>query len=371
MISRSCLFVLLFAACGGTPLDPETAKKAVSDAYEAQNKPGRTGVELLGKNVWLEAPMFDPSCLISKELAFPDDPSKRTTSSGVGRISPTYTMQRFLTASTEKGFCLYLGEDPSMEIKEASWGGDRYRVWVHFGMKNPSPWFACLDKEVTDRLIEVTVDEAGQTHLSSEPNLGEGACPHPMPTGEERASHPRPKAAPPKKPSSADVVSLVKAYDQALWDGDFVKAKQLTSCVNLFEEQKWGSCSVAEFLAIGPVPRGEVRIQDGTPWHEYAFKSLDDPGKIQADKSDPTIFHVVSVDPRTRRDRGFAIQWADGSWKMLGIVGQKAEGITSARVLNDLQRKERREIFDTRLQGEMIDWKGEPLDPELRAAMDE
>ena len=41
----------------------EVAKAAVEQGFAAANPAGRTGVEVLGKTVWLEAPMFDKSCL--------------------------------------------------------------------------------------------------------------------------------------------------------------------------------------------------------------------------------------------------------------------------------------------------------------------
>jgi len=41
----------------------ETAKAAVEQAFQEANPPGRTGVEVLGKTVGLEAPMFEKSWL--------------------------------------------------------------------------------------------------------------------------------------------------------------------------------------------------------------------------------------------------------------------------------------------------------------------
>ena len=138
-MSRSLLLPLMTAwACDAQPsLDSTAAKAAVEAAFAEANPPGRTGLELAGKAVWLGTSAFDKSCLESKDLAFNDDPGSRPASSGP-RISPTYAAQRYLTASTELGYCVYLGDTPVLTVEDASWGGDRYRVNIKVGMQKAS-----------------------------------------------------------------------------------------------------------------------------------------------------------------------------------------------------------------------------------------
>jgi len=355
--------VAWLSACG-PDLNPDLAQAAVEEAFAEANPAGRTGLELLGKNVWLQASVFDEGCLTSKNLAFPDDPSRRPANSGP-RISPTYEAQRYLTAATETGFCVYLGDTPTLTVDEVSWGGDRYRVHVTYGMEKATDWFECLESSEKKRMIEVTIDEAGVPQLGRNVDLYKGACPHPLPEGASREGTKRPKKDAAPKPTKAEVVALAKDFDQALWDMDFVKAKEMTSCFNLFEEKKYGSCAVSEFLSLGPIQRGEMRAQDGTPWHEYAFTDLDSASfGLVRDSGDPSVWHATVKHKRTGKTKSFGVQRVGTSWKMLGVVGRQAEAITTVRYMNDFHDRSKRDIFDRRLAGEEIDENGEPLNPD-------
>lgn len=356
--------LVVLAACGEQGgLDGATAQKAVEDAFAAANPQGRTGLELVGKTVWLGTEAFDKSCLESKNLAFNDDPGHRPPSSGP-RISPTYEAQRYLTASSERGFCVYLGDSPTVSVEGTSWGGDKYRVDIKVGINNPTPWWECLMPDRKARQVEVQIDESGTPTVLQDLDLGQGGCPHPLPPGETRGPGTATPSASHRAPSKTDVIQLASEVDKALYEADFGAVMERTACYNLVDDQPfYGNCSVSEFIAVGPSFQGQPRAQDGTPWVEYAISSLDDLGRIVGDRGDKGMYHVTMTHKRTGKDRSFSVKWADDQWKMVGVIGQKAEGLTSVRFVNDLHRSDLRTIFQRRLDGEEIDSRGEPLNP--------
>ncbi len=369
------LALAMLAACGPTFVSKEEAKEAVESAFAAANPPGRTGMELGGKAVWLSAYGFDSTCLEEKNLAFNDNPNKRYESAqAVMRISPTYTAQRFITASTASGYCLYVGDDPELTISEITPETDTWHVTAKLTLKQTTPWFECMDERFSTRFLDV-VDAGDHTATVRDPSrlaLFEGKCPSPMPGGEDRPKpHARPSAKPPAAPTMAEVQSLVKDFDDALYAHDFPTALSHVSCANLVEEAPFfGACSVGELVAVGPQPRGQERAEDGTPWLEFAVASFSDFRRIVAERKDPTLYHVTLTHKRTGRDRSFSVQWEQGKWKLLGVVDSKAEGLTFLRFLYDLHEPARMATFDRRLKGEKLDEKGQPppgADDELTA----
>jgi hypothetical protein len=359
------LALLPLVACGPTFVSKEEAQAVVEKVFAEQNPPGRTGMALGGKAVWLSAYGFDPTCLEQKDLAFNDNARERHASAeDVMRISPTYAAQRFLTASTAGGYCLYAGDDPQLEIMEIEPETDTWHVTTNVKLARSTPWFDCLDRRFTTRFVDV-IDSGDHTAAVKDPSelaLFEGKCPHPMPAGEDRPkAHARPTAKPPKAPSMDDVQALVKSFDDALYAHDFVAALSHVSCANLVEEAPFfGACSVGELVSIGPQPRGQERAEDGKPWLEFAVASFDDFQRIVPERKDPTLYHVTMRHKRTGRDRSFGVQWADGKWKLLGVVDSKAEGLTFVRFLYDLHDAARMATFDKRLKGEKLDEKGQP-----------
>ena len=364
MSARLFPLVCLSLGCGAEGgLQGDAAKAAVEASFAAANPAGRTGHELRGKSVWLETTAFDKTCLESKNLAFNDDPKGRPANAGP-RISPTYAAQRFLTASTEQGYCLLLGADPILTIDDVSWGGDHYRVTAKVGMATPTPWFECLNAELKERRIEVEIDDVGQAKLRQTLDLGQGGCPHPLPAGEDRG----PGSATPRlthsAPTKAEVVALATSIDSSLFEGDFLAVREQTACFNLVDDKPfYGNCAVGDFISIGPSFQGEARAQDGTPWAEYTIKSLDDVGRVVSDRTDGGMYHVSLTHKRTGKDRSFSVKRGPDGWLMVGVIAQKAEALTTVRYLNDLHRADQRDIFQRRLDGEEIDHLGEPLNP--------
>jgi hypothetical protein len=357
------LTLLLVVGCGSD----DAVKKAVQDAVNAANTTtGRTGIEMVGKAVWLDAPMFDPECVTAKNLAFHDDPRRRPSSrKNIARLTPLYETQRWLVTSTEKGYCLYVGDDPQGRVEgDARWVTDHYELDVRYSFGKAAPFGECLDDVFTFRTFQAKQSGGDWTITGPDLTFVPAGCPSPLPGGEERAgSADRPTGKPSGPPSKSEVVTLMKQFDDALWDGDFLKARSLVSCYNLWEEKKVGSCSVAEFLSLGPVPRGQLRPQDGTSWLESA---IDDPASlvsITPDKDDPTLFAAHYKHKRTGSDRSIGVQWAGGAWKLVGVAEIKGEGLTSVRFLTDLHDRTRREIFERRMKGEEIDYQGNPLKP--------
>ena len=357
------LIVLSLLACG-PGLSADAAKEAVRSAAEAANPPGRTGIELMGKSRWVQAPMFNRECVEQKDLAFADTPADRPAGAGgIQRISPTYFNQRYITAATVDGWCVLIGEDIQVEVGEPAINGESWMVPVNYSMKSASPWFECLEDSWKGRTVQVSANEAGEPTFEAELDLAPGACPLPMPPGEERPKGQRPKSKPKKAPSKKDVLEAAQAFDQALWDHDLLAALEHVSCYNLLEDAKYGSCTSSELIQVGPHPRGEQRMEDGVPWTELVIRDLEDIGRITKDSKIPTMYHVNVQHKRTKRDRSFAVEWVDGEWKVVGVLGRGSEDLASLRFMYDLHRADRRDIFLRRLEGEAIDEKGNPLDP--------
>lgn len=355
-----CSLALGFAGCAGIP--EEDARKVVQEAFAAANPPGRTGVELLGKSVWLKAPYFESRCIEEKNLAFNDDPNHRPANAkGIPRISPTYQNQRYLTAATDGGWCALLGENPSMTIDHADWVNQRWRIGVSFSVENPTPWFECLSDEWRSRTVEVGVKD-GKPELLSDLALSPGDCPHPLPAGEERGGGIRPSTPAPRAPTRLEVISAMRAFDDALGRRDFAGAMEKVSCFNFFEAKKYGSCTTSEFLFLSPLGKGNTP-KEGPPWLEYLIDSPDQIGAITRDAGDPTVYNIrLEARKKGGKPRSMAVQWVDGEWKLLAVVSRQAETITTARFIYDLDRREKREIFEKRMKGERIDDQGNPVE---------
>ncbi len=363
MRARMLLLPALLLAPSCSPAFSEkTAIDAVMKAFLEADPPGRSGVELLGRSVWLRGDMFDVTCLQEKDLAFHDTEDGRPDAlRGAQRISPTYQAQRFVTASTEKGWCVFLGETPTLTITNARRDHGTWRLSAVYGMESPTPWFECLDGTVLQRSIQVGSTD-GEPSILGSVALFDDACPTPMPGGEVRTGRPRPTAVPPAPPSREAVRALLQAFNDALAARDHAKAMTLVSCVNPFEKEPWGACSMAEILRLAPLPGSRPENPaDGPPWLEYAMDDVGAFGAVVPDARDRTMFHVRMQS--RRGSRSLAVQWVDGAWRLIGVVGAKAEDITTMRIVYDLDRPEKRAIFERRLQGELIDEKGWPIDP--------
>ena len=50
------------------------------------------------------------------------------------RISPTYAAQRYITASTAGGYCVYAGDDPQIEITDIVPETDTWHVTAKVGL---------------------------------------------------------------------------------------------------------------------------------------------------------------------------------------------------------------------------------------------
>lgn len=336
----------------------ETAQQVVMDAFSAVDRSGPVGVEAEGKGVWWRSPALDPDCLREKQWAFRDpSPGK------AGRFSPTYDQQTVFQASTEGGFCVHVGDDLTMTPTKVSQYDGAWVVDVEFGIGKPGKWWECLDSVQKQRPIRMLTADDGTMTIETEPALFGGSCPKPLPlVNQSRKGSSPPTKAPPSAPSLQDVVAAAKRVDDALWAGDIAAVAEATACYNLYEKVQYGACSGAEFVNVGPIPRGgQLRRQDGPPWTNNVFESLDDIGRAKRDRADPTMFHaVVSAGTLKQKKRTVSVQWADGGWKLVGLVQRKAEGLTSVEYVTDLGRSDARDIFRRRMEGEDIDHQGRP-----------
>jgi hypothetical protein len=364
--------LLALAACDAATGSRDAEVQAfVEQQYTAARSAGAVGTEVQGKGIWYRTPVFDGLCLQEKSLGIRDQGrgGKPVGKGSEGiRISPRYGHQNAWTASTEKGYCIYLGEDLTMNVKNVTKVGDEWVVDVGYDLSMPSDWWQCVAADQRDGTVRVEAAADGALKLTTDIGLAPGGCPQPLPAdGRERTPAKRPKGKAPSAPSASDAKAALTALDDALWEGDFAAALDATACYNLYEEKSFGACSVGEILGVGPIQRGEMRMQDGPPWTANAFKSLDDLGPVKADKKDKTLFHVqVAKGSGKRKDRHASIQWVDDGWRVVGVVQRLGEGLTYLEYINDLDRKDKRDIFDRRVKGEKIGADGEPMHPDVQ-----
>ena len=361
------LSLISLAAIGCSSQMPEdVVRKTIEDAFLAENPAGRIGWELVGKGQWFEGTSFSKGCLIDREFAYPNFDT-------VGQLTPSILGQTYLVSSTQRGFCIDLGREARLVIdsiepvSEMSQGWDIQNITAHFEVDDPTPWFECLNEDVRSRSFYVedkngtpTVNDLSQVRLTSNNCTGNTT------KAESRKSGSRPTATPPKAPTMDQVKSLTTKLDEALYNADFDKVMDMTSCVNVLdpeqdEEAKWGYCTLGDFVNLGPSTKGQQRLQDGPPWLEGTVYKFDSFEKIQADRGDPTLFHVLMTHRRSKESRSFTVQWADEQWKMFGVYSVISQGVSAIRFMNDFHDKAKKDIFDRRLKGEKIDHKGNPL----------
>lgn len=359
MLAAAVVPVVAGLACGGGGSGGERAVALVQETFAARKTAGAVGVEALGKGVWYRAEAFNSGCLESKQWAHRD-----RSGGDAPRVSPNYEAQGAFQQTTADGWCVWIGDDLDMQTGAVNRFGDAWVVDVTFTVARPGGWWDCVDDKQRQAVVRVIEGRDGALSIEKDPALWGGGCPRPLPIANPaRAPGKRPTAAPPRPPTGADVVAAAKAFDDALYAHDLGAALDALACWNLFEKEPFGACSASELVAVGPIPRGASRREDGTPWSQNVFRSLDAIGRPEADRKDKTMFHaeVKAADGKHPR-RTISVQWVDGSWKLVGAVSRKAEGLTSVEAVLDLDRKEKREIFDRRVAGEAIDFQGNPLD---------
>jgi len=349
---------ILFVGCQ-SKMDEETVKSVIEAAFqEANSTDGRYGWELVGKTQWFDGSDFDSECFTESELAYRNYKT-------VGQITPSYPAQQFITASSKKGYCLDLGGELSYSIssiEHVTEGGsmDIQNVHLRFELQDTTPWFSCLKEDRVSRIVRVE-NLTGTPMLNPKDHVlfqEKNGCPNPIPKYEKRNPTARPTTEAAKAPTLAEVKALAQKFDEALFERDFEKAMGLVSCVNLFETSKWGTCALVEVLSLGPSVHTDTRMEN--PWLEGALDDFGTLKKVMKDKADPTLFHVVT---QGKRKRSLSVQWANGRWKLLGVVSIHGQGLTPLRFMNDLHDNKNRDVFDRRLAGEKIDHKGNPINP--------
>lgn len=352
----SILLTLMPLGCGPS-VTAEQAADYVKEQAKAANPAGRTGLELVGRSRWVRGGMFDGQCLMDKDLAFVENPQ---ATSGI-KISPTWANQSYITAETDKGWCVYLGDGMEVEVGTPVAEGGGWKVPVTYSMNSASPWFQCITEAVRSRDVLVNWDPELNLSVDKPLKFLEGDCPHPMPEGEVRPSKVKaPDAAAPKAPTKDEVLALMKAFDGKLAERDLAGALEYVSCYNAFAKDGYGSCAPSELIQVSAHDGGE---HPGMPWTEAVIKDFGDIGRIVKDPKLPGVYHVMTEHKRTKRPRSFAVQWTGKEWKLLGVIGAQGADLTSLRFFYDLHDAEKRDIFIRRLEGEEIDEKGNPLNP--------
>jgi len=358
--AASLTALVLLVGCDTGDDGAQQARALVEAAFAEKVAPGLVGVEAVGKGVWYRAEALNGACLHGKEWAFSD-------TAGSPRLSPTYAQQSVVQSATEAGFCIGLGEGLNMTTDKVNKLDDAWVVDTVFTMERPAPWWECVDEGQKRFPVRVLAGSDGALSIEHEPGLWGGACPDPMPTPAnlQRSGSRVPAKQPPHPATRAEVIEAVQRLDDALWAHNLRAVLDATACYNLYEDKPFGACSGAEVVNVGPMPRdGGPRRSDGPPWTNNALQSLDDIGIPFPDPNDRTMFYAqVKAATGKRPRRTIAVQWERKAWRVVGAVQRQAQGLTSVEYLLDLDRPEKRGIFDRRVGGEDIDVHGHPPEP--------
>jgi hypothetical protein len=355
------IIIGLLLGCA-SKMDEATVKNVVDKAIlESNVTTGHYGYELLGKGQWYSGKGFINDCLMGKELAYPNY-------NKIGEITPNYFVQNTITASSKKGYCIDLGEDLTYTIDKieqvsATGSMDIQNVTVSFSFTKPSPWVECLEEGYMTRTIRVE-NLDGTPKLNAKDSLAlqdNNGCPNPIPGTQQRKPSSRPQTPATTPPTKEAIQQLAQKFDDALFEKKFDLALEMVSCVNLYEDNKWGTCVISELITLGASTHGDEQMEG--PWMEgtqYNFNAIE---SIVADKQDPTLFHVTMPHRKSKALRSFSVQWVNGSWKMFGAVSIMSNSITAMRFMNDFHDPVYRDALEKRLAGEKVDYKGKPLDP--------
>jgi hypothetical protein len=362
--------MLLMMVCGCEQLGAgRTAEveQFVAGTFETARPGGAVGTAVYGKGIWYRSTVFSGECLEEKHIGHREQSGRQRSGRKVGagiRISPKYENQNDWTHSTEDGYCVYLGEDLSMDIQKVTRMGSEWLVDVTYSIREAGTWWPCV-KGATGEQIRVTESPDGGFQLVGDGHLlDNGSCPQPLTApARSRAGGKAPRAPAKRAPKTADAAAVFSALNDALSQHDHEAALEQIACYNLFEEKPFGACSGGELLDVGPVSNAP-NPRDGTPWTMNVFQDLTPIGPVKQDRNNPSWHHVrVKAAAGKYKARHVTLQWVDDAWRVVGVVQRKSEGLTRIEFVNDLDRKEKREIFDRRMDGEKIGADGHPIDP--------
>ena len=340
----------------------------VQGAFETARPGGAFGTAVYGKGIWYRSTVFNGECLEEKNIGHREQSGRQRAGRKVGagiRISPKYETQNDWTHSTDDGYCVYLGEDLSLAVQKVTKMGAEWLVDVSYSVREGSDWWPCV-KGASGEQIRVIEAADGSLQLADDDNfLDNGSCPQPLyAPARSRAGGKAPRAAAKRSPKAADAAEVFGALNAALAEHDHEAALAQIACYNLFEEEPYGACSGGELLDVGPVSSGAPSPRDGTPWTMNVFQDLTPVGPIKKDKNNPSWHHVrVKAASGKYKARHVTLQWVKDAWRVVGVVQRKAEGLTRIEFINDLDRTDKRDIFDRRMAGEAIGADGHPIDP--------
>ena len=362
--------LLLFAsACSGLSGKTTEITSFLEGEFASAHPGGAVGTEALGKGVWYRTPVFDGVCLQEKHLAHRDQPGRRASGNRTSfgsRISPSYDAQKDWTWSTAKGYCIYLGDGLSMSVDDVQAQGELWTADVTYTMAHPSDWWSCVAQDQKNAVIRLEETADGSFSFKDHGAfLHPGDCPAPLPAEARGRTGAKPPRAPaPRAPTPSQVQAAFERLDTALREHDHAGVLASIACYNLFESKPFGACAASELLDVGPMNDGTPRAQDGTPWTMNVFQDTQAATKVTLDRDNRSLAHAeVKAASGRQKARTVSLQWVDGEWLVVGVVQRKSEGLTRVEFVNDLDRKEKREIFDRRLGGEEIGADGHPLDP--------
>ena len=383
---RRIWWLSLALACGDeeSMVDIEDIRGQAEAALAAHStESGSVGFELVGHGSSWYSTMFDESCIQGNEIGWVEDEDAVVMGEKTAYFIPDYRGQQWITATTDDGYCLYMGEDVTysvVDVKEDSEGreleANPVTITWSISVSDPSPYFECLRDSTTSPTITL---KPNQAFVEPEAlTIFDNDCrgmPKPY-DREEAGGKSFPDSDPPSPPSQSDIRELLKDMDDALAERDLEAALELTQCYNLTmveselpeEDEEWmptlqreaiGACIPSDLLDSGPA------FQDSddpwlVPWLEGRIDSSDKVGKIWLEKGSnglrgseqwdgqatKTVYHVELLGTEKKADsekpwervgsKSISVQWVDGGWKLIGIVDDLNQGISPVRYVNDL-----------------------------------
>ena len=368
---RGFWILSLAVACGDdAPVVSVSDFQAQAESFMANSDiSGSFGYELVGHGSVFYSTDFVDTCLRENQLGWMESVGVMFRGDRTSYFMTNYEAQQYMTQTTEDGYCLYLGENLSVElidVVEDSEGreleANPFTIRWALTSSDPSPYFECLSEQVLNPTVTVLPNQSFEAPAAL--SLFDNACqgmPEPY-SREDEGGDAYPSTEPPSAPTTAEIQTLLEDFDDALASRDLEAALEHVQCYNLLvvdrteveedeperqpDEAAIGACIPSDLLDTGP---SFASTEDSwlIPWLEGHIDSVSEvlEPTIERGAEPANVYHIELANtdpdpdlamPRRRGNKSITVQWVNGEWKLLGLIESANSGITPVRFVNDL-----------------------------------